>query len=267
MTRNDAVVGLGGGAVTDLAGWVAASWLRGVRVVQVPTTLLAMVDAAVGGKTGINVAAGKNLVGAFHPPAAVVCDLDLLSTLPAVELANGMSEVVKAGFIADPTILDLIEADPARALDPNGDVLRELVERSVRVKARVVGEDLREAGLREILNYGHTLAHAIERVEHFRWRHGAAVSVGLVYAAQIALLAGFLDEATAARHRVILGMLGLPVSYERAAWPALHDAMRIDKKSRGAMLRFVLLRGLADPFVLEAPEVALLEQAYAEVSS
>jgi 3-dehydroquinate synthase len=267
MTRNDAVVGLGGGAVTDLAGWVAASWLRGVRIVQVPTTLLAMVDAAVGGKTGINVAAGKNLVGAFHPPAAVVCDLDLLRTLPLVELATGMAEVVKAGFIADPAILDLIEADPGTALDPAGDALRELVERSVRVKARVVGEDLREAGLREILNYGHTLAHAIERVEHFRWRHGAAVSVGLVYAAQIAWLAGILDEVTAARHREILTSLGLPVSYERAAWPALHDAMRIDKKSRGAMLRFVVLRGIADPFILEDPEVALLEQAYAEVSS
>jgi 3-dehydroquinate synthase len=197
----------------------------------------------------------------------VVCDLDLLATLPPIELATGMAEVVKAGFIADPAILDLVEADPRTALDPAGEVLRELVERSVRVKAHVVSEDLREAGLREILNYGHTLAHAIERVEHFEWRHGAAVSVGLVYAAQIALLAGVLDEATASRHRTVLASLGLPVSYERKAWPALHDAMRIDKKSRGAMLRFVLLRGLADPFVFEAPEVTLLEQAYAEVSS
>jgi 3-dehydroquinate synthase len=267
MTRNDAVIGLGGGAATDLAGFVAASWLRGVRVVQVPTTLLAMVDAAVGGKTGINVAAGKNLVGAFHPPAAVFCDLDLLRTLPAVELSTGMAEVVKAGFIADPVILDLVEADPAAALDPDGPVLRELVERSIRVKAEVVGADLREQGLREILNYGHTLAHAIERVEHFRWRHGAAVSVGLVYAAEIARLAGLLDAATAARHRAVLSSLGLPVSYERAAWPALLDSMRVDKKSRGSMLRFVLLRGLADPFVYEAPEVTLLEQAYAEVAS
>jgi 3-dehydroquinate synthase len=235
--------------------------------VQVPTTLLAMVDAAVGGKTGINVAAGKNLVGAFHPPAAVFCDLDLLRTLPAVELSTGMAEVVKAGFIADPVILDLVEADAVTALDPDGPVLRELVERSIRVKAEVVGADLREQGLREILNYGHTLAHAIERVEHFRWRHGAAVSVGLVYAAEIARLAGLLDAATAARHRAVLSSLGLPVSYERAAWPALLDSMRVDKKSRGSMLRFVLLRGLADPFVYEAPEVTLLEQAYAEVAS
>ncbi|MDX6243942.1 MAG: 3-dehydroquinate synthase [Frankiales bacterium] len=267
MTRNDAVVGLGGGAATDLAGFVAACWLRGVRVVQVPTTLLAMVDAAVGGKTGINVAAGKNLVGAFHPPAAVVCDLDLLRTLPAVELASGMAEVVKAGFIADPAILDLVEADPAAALDPVGPVLRELVERSIRVKADVVGADLREQGLREILNYGHTLAHAIEAVEQFRWRHGAAVSVGLVYAAEIARLAGILDERTAARHRAVLTSLGLPVTYDAAAWPALQDAMRVDKKSRGSMLRFVLLRGLGEPFVFEAPDATLLEQAYAEVAS
>ena len=267
MTRNDAVVGLGGGAATDLAGFVAATWLRGVRVVQVPTTLLAMVDAAVGGKTGINVAAGKNLVGSFHPPAAVICDLDLLRTLPAVELATGMAEVVKAGFIADPVILDLVEADPAAALDPDGVVLRELVERSIRVKAHVVGADLTEQGLREILNYGHTLAHAIERVEHFQWRHGAAVSVGLVYAAEIARRAGVLDAETAARHRSVLSSLGLPVSYDRGAWPALHEAMRVDKKSRGSMLRFILLRGVADPFVFEAPDATLLEQAYAEVSS
>ncbi|BEP16042.1 3-dehydroquinate synthase [Acidothermaceae bacterium B102] len=267
MTRDDAVIGLGGGAATDLAGFVAATWLRGVRVVQVPTTLLGMVDAAIGGKTGINVAAGKNLVGSFHPPAGVLCDLDLLATLPAVELANGMAEVVKTGFIADPAILDLVEADPAVAVDPTGPVLRELVERSVRVKARVVGADLREAGLREILNYGHTLAHAIERAEHFEWRHGAAVSVGLVYAAEIAYQAGILDEVTARRHRSILTSLGLPVSYERSAWPALLASMKVDKKARGDMLRFVLLRGLADPFVEPVADFSLLEQAYAEVSS
>ena len=267
MTRDDAVVGLGGGAATDLAGFVAATWLRGVRVVQVPTTLLGMVDAAIGGKTGINVAAGKNLVGSFHPPVGVLCDLDLLATLPQVELANGMAEVVKAGFIADPVILDLIEADPAAALDPSGPVLRELVERSVRVKARVVSDDLREAGVREILNYGHTLAHAIERVEHFQRRHGEAVSVGLVFAAEIAYQAGILDEATALRHRSVLTSLGLPVSYEEKAWPALLESMKVDKKARGDMLRFVLLRGLADPVLYPVTEPSLLEQAYAEVSS
>ncbi|TML27780.1 MAG: iron-containing alcohol dehydrogenase, partial [Actinobacteria bacterium] len=157
FTRTDAVVGVGGGAVTDLAGFVAACWLRGVRVVQLPTSLLGMVDAAVGGKTGVNTAAGKNLVGAFHPPAGVLCDLSTLDTLPPVDLVAGLAEVVKCGFIADPAILDLIETDRAAAVDPASAALRELVERSVRVKARVVSEDLRESGLREILNYGHTL--------------------------------------------------------------------------------------------------------------
>ena len=175
MTRSDVVVGLGGGATTDLAGWVAAGWLRGVRVIQVPTTLAAMVDAAVGGKTGVNTERGKNLVGAFHPPAGVLCDLATLSTLPPNDYIAGLAEVVKCGFIADPAILDLIEADPVAATRPGNPAERELIERSVRVKAEVVGEDLTEQGRREILNYGHTLGHAIERAERYRWRHGAAV--------------------------------------------------------------------------------------------
>ncbi|MGH3469719.1 MAG: 3-dehydroquinate synthase family protein, partial [Thermocrispum sp.] len=180
LDREGVVVGLGGGAATDLAGFVAATWMRGVRLVNVPTTLLGMVDAAVGGKTGINTDAGKNLVGAFHEPSAVLVDLATLETLPRNELVAGMAEVVKGGFIADPVILDLIEADPQAALDPAGDVLAELVRRKIQVKADVVAADLKESSLREVLNYGHTLAHAIERRERYRWRHGAAVSVGLV---------------------------------------------------------------------------------------
>src|SRR5674476_1403796 len=167
FTRSDAVVGLGGGATTDLAGFVAATWLRGIRVVQVPTTLLAMVDAAVGGKTGINTAEGKNLVGAFHSPAGVLCDLAMLATLPAGELVSGMAEVIKCGFIVDPVILDLIEADPASVRRWDGLAVRELIERSIVVKAAVVTKDPKESSLREILNYGHTFAHAIEQVEHF----------------------------------------------------------------------------------------------------
>ena len=266
FTRTDAVVALGGGAVTDVAGFAAATWLRGVPVVHVPTTLLAMVDAAVGGKTGINTAAGKNLVGSFHPPAAVVCDLRLLATLPAADYVSGLAEVVKAGFIADPRILELIERDPAAAAVPEAPVTRELVERSIRVKADVVGSDLRESGRREILNYGHTLAHAIERSEAYRWRHGDAVSVGLVFAAALGRHAGRLDVATAERHRSILTSLGLPVAYDRARWPELLDAMRIDKKSRGSLLRFIVLDGLGSPSVLEGPDEAVLEAAYAEVT-
>lgn len=266
FTRTDLVVGVGGGAVTDLAGFVAACWLRGVRVVQVPTSLLAMVDAAVGGKTGVNTAAGKNLVGAFHPPAAVLADLAILDTLPRAELVAGLAEVAKCGFIADPVILELIEADPAAAADPAGAVLRELVERSVRVKARVVSEDLRESGLREILNYGHTLAHAIENVEGYAWRHGHAVSVGLVFAAVLSRLAGRLDGATAARHRAVLEALGLPVAYRAGSWQRLHAAMAVDKKARGHRLRFVVLDELAAPSILDDPGEGLLRAAYEEVS-
>ena len=263
LDRTGTVVSLGGGAVTDLAGFVAATWMRGVRVVHVPTTLLAMVDAAVGGKTGINTAAGKNLVGAFHEPAAVLVDLATCETLPPDELVAGVAEVVKAGFIADPGILELIEADPAAALDPIGDVLPELVRRAVVVKAEVVAADLRESHLREILNYGHTLGHAIERRERYRWRHGAAVSVGLVFAAELARLAGRLDEATAQRHRSVLAALGLPTSYAAGALPELIEGMRADKKARAGTLRFVVLDGLAKPGRLEGPEPELLAAAYA----
>src|SRR6266536_3560936 len=262
FTRTDAVVGVGGGAVTDVAGFVAACWLRGVRVVQVPTSLLGMVDAAVGGKTGVNTAAGKNLVGAFHPPAGVLCDLSTLDTLPPVDLVAGLAEVVKCGFIADPAILDLIEADRSAAVDPASPVLRELVERSVRVKARVVSEDLRESGLREILNYGHTLGHAIEKHEGYAWRHGHAISVGLVFAAALGRHSGRLDPSVADRHRSVLTALGLPVSYPADRWPALRAAMRVDKKARGAKLRFVVLSGLGRPSILEAPGDELLEAAY-----
>lgn len=266
VTRSDAVVGVGGGATTDLAGFVAATWLRGVRFVPVPTTVLGMVDAAIGGKTGINTAEGKNLVGAFHPPAGVLCDLALLDTLPAGEYVAGLAEVVKAGFVADPVILDIIERDPAAAARPGAPQARELVERSVRFKAEVVSADLRESGPREVLNYGHTLGHAIEQVEGYRWRHGAAVSVGLVYAAELARAAERLDAATTERHRAVLSALGLPTSYHAAAWPRLLEAMRRDKKARGDRLRFVVLDGLGKPGILEAPDERLLETAYAEVS-
>jgi 3-dehydroquinate synthase len=266
FTRADVVVGVGGGAVTDLAGFAAAAWLRGVRWVPVSTSLLGMVDAAVGGKTGINTPAGKNLVGAFHPPAGVLCDLDALDTLPADDLVAGLAEVVKCGFIADPQILDLIEKAPAEAADPRSGTLRELVERSVRVKARVVSDDLRESGLREILNYGHTLGHAIEKREAYRWKHGHAVAVGLIYAAALSRLSGVLDEATAERHRSILDLLGLPTAYEKGAWPELLAAIRIDKKARAATLRFVLLAGLGEPTTQAVTDEALLERAYAEVA-
>ena len=270
FTRSDAIVGVGGGAVTDLAGFVAATWLRGVRVVQVPTTLLGMVDAAVGGKTGLNTAEGKNLVGAFHDPAGVLCDLGSLRTVPRADLVSGLAEVVKCGFIADPAVLDLVEADPAAATDPASGVLRELVERSIHVKAEVVAADPKESATgaigREALNYGHTLGHAIERLEGFRWRHGDAVAVGLVFAAELGRLADRLDHQTADRHRTVLELVGLPTSYRADGWADLLPAMRVDKKTRGDHLRFVVLDGLARPAILADPEPELLRAAFAALS-
>ena len=254
FTRTDAIVAVGGGATTDLAGFVAATWLRGVDVVHVPTTLLAMVDAAVGGKTGINTSAGKNLVGAFHEPKGVLCDLRALETLPKDDFTSGLAEVIKVGFTHDPRILELVEDDPAKHT-------RELIERAIAVKAAVVGDDLTEQGGRETLNYGHTLGHAIEKVEDYRWRHGAAVSVGLVFVAELARLAGTLDDATANRHRVILEGVGLPTSYD-GDWIQLHAAMKIDKKSRADRLRFVVLDALAKPRILDDPDVSHLVAAW-----
>src|SRR5690625_4165488 len=268
FTRQDLVVGLGGGAVTDLAGFLAASWLRGVPVVQVPTTLLGMVDAAVGGKTAINTPEGKNLVGAFHSPRAVVCDLDALTTPPAADRAAGPAEVLKCGFIADREILRLVTADSgAAALDPSSPVVAELVRRAVQVKAEVVSADLREAGRREFLNYGHTFGHAIELTEGFRWKHGHAVAVGMVFAAELSRAAGLLDDSGVALHREVLGMLGLPTAYAPGRWPQLLEAMGRDKKTRGSTLRFVVLDAVGRPGRLEGPAPELLEAAYEAVTA
>jgi 3-dehydroquinate synthase len=259
LTRSDAVVGIGGGAVTDLAGFLAATWTRGVRVVQVPTSLLGMVDAAVGGKTGINTGAGKNLVGAFHPPAAVLADTDALAGLPEAEFRAGLAEVVKCGFIADAAILDLLAADPTGRRDTE-----ELVARAVQVKADAVGEDLYDVGRREFLNYGHTLGHAIERVEDFRWRHGEAVAVGLVFAAELGGQAGLLTRAEVDRHRDLVAAMNLPTRYA-GDWPRLQTVMRVDKKARGASLRFVVLDGIGNPTILTDPDQAWLDAAWAAV--
>ena len=273
FTRSDAVVGVGGGATTDLAGFVAATWLRGVALVTVPTTVLAMVDAAVGGKTGINTAEGKNLVGAFYEPAGVLCDLDTLASLPAADLRAGLAEIIKCGFIADPSILTLVERHADDLGVAGHPVVRALVERAVAVKARVVSADLRESTSvggrvgRELLNYGHTLGHAIERREHYRWRHGEAVSVGMVFVAELSRLAGRLDTATAQRHRDILTRVGLPVSYDADAFDDLLAVMALDKKTRGSTLRFVVLDGLARASILAGPSEELLRSAYAGVAA
>ena len=273
LTRSDLVIGFGGGATTDLAGFVAATYLRGVDLITVPSTVLGMVDAAVGGKTGINIAAGKNLVGAFYEPRGVLCDLGLLPSLPPADLRAGLAEVAKCGFIADPEILEIIESSPAAVVDPASPELAEIIARGIAVKAATVSADLRERTStgnrvgRELLNYGHTLAHAIERHENYRTRHGDAVAIGMCFAAELSRASGHLGDAVADRHRTILTTLQLPTSYPAAAWPELHAAMFLDKKTRGSTLRFVILDALAEAAILTGPDEPTLSAAYAAISS
>ena len=266
FTRSDAIIGLGGGAVTDLAGFVAATWLRGVKLIHIPTTVLAMVDASVGGKTGINTTEGKNLVGAFYAPHAVVCDLDVLENLPRNELLAGFAEIVKCGFIADEEILTILEADIDRATDPASQEFQRLIELSVGVKARVVSEDFTEQGQREILNYGHTLGHAIEHAERYTWRHGAAISIGMMFAAELSRMTQNLPDSVVDRQKKILESLTLPTTYKSEAWEHLLGTMKRDKKARGSMLRFVVLRDIAQPTVLNVPDTSILYTAYQELS-
>jgi 3-dehydroquinate synthase len=266
FTRSDAIIGLGGGATTDLAGFVAATWLRGVDVVHIPTTVLGMVDAAVGGKTGINTAEGKNLVGAFWAPRAVLCDLDLLDGLERNEILAGYAEVVKAGFIGPTEILDIVEADVDAATDPHTPQFRRAIELAIELKARVVGEDFTEQGLREILNYGHTLGHAIEHAERYQWRHGAAVGIGMVFAAELSRLTRNLSEEGVDRHRRILESLTLPTTYPAGRWPMLLATMKRDKKARGDLLRFIVLDDVGRPTTITGPDESLLFSAYQELS-
>ena len=261
LGRKDAIVGLGGGAATDLAGFIAATWMRGIDVVQIPTTVLAMVDAAVGGKTGINTAAGKNLVGSFHSPRAVFVDLETIRTLPEEEIVAGSAEIVKCGFIADPEILALYEKDPIAALSVDGS-LPELVERAIAVKANVVAQDFKEAGLREILNYGHTFGHAIERHEDYLWRHGCAVAVGMCFVAELSAARGLIDDELRQRHYRVLQSIGLPTTYPLGHFDDLLTGMRQDKKNRAGTLRFVAIEAVGKTTRLEGPDNDELKAAY-----
>jgi 3-dehydroquinate synthase len=266
FSRTDMIIGFGGGAITDLAGFVAATWLRGVAVLQIPTTVLAMVDAAIGGKTGVNTAEGKNLVGVFHSPKGVLVDLETLGTLARNELVAGFAEIIKCGFISDTEILDLVEGNIQDATDLSSELFLELVSRAIKVKALVVAEDFREQGLRETLNYGHTLGHAIELAERYKWRHGAAVSIGMVFAAELARVNGRLSMAEVQRHRDILSSLGLPVTYPASKWPQLLANMRIDKKARAGNLRFIVLDEIGKPRIMHAPTDEILFTAFQEIA-
>lgn len=241
--RTDPIVAVGGGVVTDVAGFVAATYTRGMPLVNVPTTLLGQVDAAIGGKTGVNLPEGKNLVGSFYQPSLVLCDCELLRGLPAEELRSGLAEVVKYGFIADPDLLNVLEQRAQRIFDRDRDVLVEVVSRSAAIKASYVAADEHDRGIRSHLNYGHTFAHAIERMSSFGTvRHGEAVALGMMAAAYLAAELGRIDEELVAGHRRILETVGLPVT-ARLDPTELQEAWAHDKKHRHGT-RYVLLAGL-----------------------
>lgn len=275
FTRSDAIVGVGGGAATDVAGFIAATWMRGIRYVNCPTSLLAMVDASTGGKTGINTEAGKNLVGSFYTPAGVLADTSTLVSLPNDIFVEGLGEVIKSGFIMDQEILrivgqyasDLRDWQPETSLEQLQPVICELIERTVRVKVHHVDADFKEQGLREFLNYGHTLAHAIEALEHFSWRHGNAVSVGMVYAAELAHLLGMIDQDLVDMHRDILRAAGLPTSWHHDSFDDVLALMHKDKKARGNMLRFVLLDGIGSVQHVENPPADAVAEAFKRIQA
>ena len=257
LSRSGVIVGIGGGATTDLAGYLAASYLRGIDWIAVPTSLAGMVDASIGGKTGINLDSGKNLAGAFHSPQAVIIDQSFLSTLSERDLVAGMAEVVKCGFIRDKTILQLIADDWRKNLS-------ELIYRSVAVKAAVVSQDFRESFEREILNYGHTLGHAIEKDSGYSMRHGECVAIGLHFAAELSHRFSGMPLEDLKLHRDLLHALGLPTAYRRESWPQLFEYMKSDKKKKSS-IRFVTLRKIGEPTRLEDTSQEDLRRTYEDV--
>lgn len=259
LTRSDAIVGIGGGSTTDLAGFVAATWLRGIAWYAIPTSLAGMVDAAIGGKTGINSSHGKNLIGSFNSPQSVIIDHSFLASLSTRDFNAGMAEVIKAGFIANPKILDLSESAQEN--------ITELIWLSIEVKAKVVSADFKENKQREILNYGHTLGHAIEKLEDYKLRHGEAVAIGLVFAAELSNVTGHLSGEMVNRHRNLLTKFDLPTTYMKDALPALLELMASDKKSRGAALRFIGISDIGKPVWLENVTIDEVTKAYERISA
>lgn len=245
IERSAIIIAFGGGVTGDLAGFIAASWLRGVRFVQVPTTLLAAVDSSVGGKTGVNLPAGKNLIGAFHQPQAVVIDTDFLKTLPKREYASGLAESAKHGMIRDADFVTWHEEHAAALEQLEPAELTALIARNCAIKADVVSQDEREAGLRAILNFGHTIGHAIEHLLGYELRHGECVALGMIAENEIARVRGRLDAASCERIVRLLEALGLPVRLPRAVTPAeVWAACQIDKKVQSGAVHFVLLDGI-----------------------
>ena len=266
FTRSDLIVGIGGGAVTDVAGFAAASWLRGVDWVGVPTSVAGMVDASIGGKTGINSGYGKNLIGAFHSPIAVLIDTSWLKSLSDRDFSAGMAEVIKCGFISDNEIINKLSGLSLNQLQANRDLVIELIERAVQVKVDVVSSDFKESFAREVLNYGHTLGHAIEIHSKYSLRHGEAISIGLVFAAELAEIKGYLSPKIVDMHRSLLSALELPTTYPRDAWSTLAPLLALDKKSRGKTLRFVAISAIGTTLRIDDASEEELSAAYERVS-
>ena len=266
LNRNDLIVGIGGGTVTDLAGFAAASWLRGIDWVAIPTTVAGMVDAAVGGKTGINSEHGKNLIGAFHSPIAVLIDLRWIETLSERDVAAGMAEVIKCGFISDSHILELLENKSLKDVCNDPELQLELIHRAVSVKASVVGQDFKESFLREILNYGHTLGHAIEKHSQYSIRHGEAIAIGMCFVAELAAIKIGLDRKVVDQHYKVLKALKLPTEYQLSAWAELLKAMGLDKKAKSGNLRFVAIEDIGKCTRIESPSSDELQAAYERIA-
>jgi 3-dehydroquinate synthase len=266
FTRSDLVVAIGGGTVTDVTGFLSATWMRGVDWLAIPTTLAGMVDASVGGKTGINSDFGKNLIGAFHSPVKVIIDAQWLNTLPIRDIAAGLAEVIKTGFIADPSILDLLEDFDLKRDCKNISLLNQLIEKSVAVKAKVVSADFKESLEREILNYGHTLGHAIERHSRYALRHGEAISIGLVFAAHLSAAHCGLSISAVEQHIKLLEKIGLPTTYDKKAFDQLFALMGVDKKSRSNNLRFVGISEIGKTHRIECLGIDDLATTYEKIA-
>lgn len=260
LRRSDPLLALGGGMVLDLGGFVASVYQRGVPLVSVPTTLLAQVDAAVGGKTGVNLTQGKNLAGTFHQPSVVVADVETLATLPEQEFRSGLAEVAKYGLSLDAALLQELENSIDRLSERDPGILERVVTRCVEIKAGLIASDEREMGDRVLLNYGHTLGHALESLSGYQgWRHGEAISVGMTFAAALSSEAGLLDESSVRRHSQLLERLGLPVSAS-AEPDEIIERWKIDKKYRGGP-RWVLLKGIGEAVVETGVDETLVRRA------
>jgi 3-dehydroquinate synthase len=260
VERTTPVLALGGGVIGDLAGFVAATYLRGLPLVQVPTTLLAMVDSSIGGKTAVDRGNLKNIIGTFYQPRLVVADIGTLNTLPENELANGLAEVIKSAAIRNDNLFKFLEINIDKARELHPEVIEDMVLETARIKAEIVEKDEKEEGLREILNYGHTIGHAIEAVSGFELKHGQAVAIGMIAAARISSLMGILEESEVARLEVLIRRAGLPVAMSGLDKEKVMEAMQHDKKVRQNKIRFVLLKSIGDAFISDEVDPALVRE-------